>query len=857
MCGFKSRSRQLKKGKIRWIFPFFLHVLNTGRHTFVKAYIIMDHGGGMALDLSGLNPCQFDAATHEKKDHCLILAGAGSGKTRVLTYRIAWLVETCGVNPWRILAFTFTNKAANEMKVRTEQLLGEDTGVRLMTFHKFGLLFLKRYASRIGLTSDFSVFDTGQQETLVKRIFEERGLKSQLAHPDVWIPRRLSRKIAYYKDTGKTPDDVMQEAMMPENSKSRGDYEVLAQLYRLYDQGLRENNAIDFADMLKCTYKILKEHEDIREAFQTHYLYILVDEFQDTNRFQIEILKLLQGPETQITAVGDDDQSIYGWRGADNTAILRFEHLFGKSSVYKLEQNYRSTKPILACASTLISHNIDRKEKTLWTSTEGGEPVHCFKAETMKSEASAVVERILRLKKREHLKWQDFAILFRVNSRSSLYEQACSFKNVPYQIVGGTGFYEREEIADLLSYLRVLVNPLDRISLARIINRPARHIGDKSVEKLLGLLKVKEDFGTPREACLEALLSDIVAKKCIVPRGGAKFVEGCASFLKLLRRVDDWRTTPPKLTLLAILQETNYRDYLKKQCDAKAQEYSEALERVDFLLTLLDEHQREKPNDLAGFLEEISIIHPEDHHDNDAVKLMTLHSSKGLEFNTVFIVGASERGLPLASRDGSDNMEEERRLMYVGMTRARQRLYISYASFVAGQGNEFYDVAPSPFYQEMCPKNGACMEWERQSVDLLERRASSSFGNKARASLAWTTHKSKMIKNDDVACYDIPAAAFEEPSVQVKQTRNTDAFGQNHPGEYESREASNVVVTKARSKQGTELRVGSVVFHSVHGRGCVRELSGAGRDIKAVVAFDTAGQRTIVARFLMTESDRI
>lgn len=811
----------------------------------------------MALDLSGLNSCQFEAATHNAQDHCLILAGAGSGKTRVLTYRIAWLVEQCHVNPWRILAFTFTNKAANEMKVRTEQLLGEDTGVRLMTFHKFGLLFLKRYASRIGLTADFSVFDTGQQETLVKRIFEDCGLKAKLSHPDFWIPRRLSRKIAYYKDTGKTPDDVRREAEVPDNRNSRGDYEVLAELYERYDAGLRENNAIDFADMLKLTYTILHEHEDVRNAFQAHYLYILVDEFQDTNMFQIEILKLLKGPATQITAVGDDDQSIYGWRGADNTAILRFENLFGACSVYKLEQNYRSTKPILACASTLISHNVDRKEKTLWTSEEGGEPVHCFKSETMKSEATDVADRILMLKKRENLQWQDFAILFRVNSRSSLYEQACSMRNIPYQIVGGTGFYEREEIADLLAYLRILVNPLDRISLGRIINRPARNIGEKSFEKLLQFLKIKEEFGVPREACLESLLSDIVSKKCVIPRGGVKFVEGCSKFLNVLKHVDDWRTTPPKLTLETILRETNYREYLKKQCDAKAQEYSEALERVEFLLTLLDEHQREKPNDLAGFLEEISIIHPEDNKENDAVKLMTLHSSKGLEFNTVFIVGVSERSLPLASRDGSDNIEEERRLMYVGMTRARRRLYISYASFVAAQGSEFFDASPSQFYNEMRPKDASYMAWETSgcSDPLMGGRASSTFGYKGKPSLAWMKQKKVERGNRDAVSYDLPDAAFEEPSIQVGESSGKVSSQTTHEVPRGTMLESEATVQRALSKFGSVIRVGSHVTHSVHGGGVVTELSGSGRDIKAIVAFKTAGKRTIVARFLMTDTD--
>ncbi len=794
----------------------------------------------MNLDLSSLNPCQLEATTHEGHDHCLILAGAGSGKTRVLTYRIAWLITHSGVDPHRILAFTFTNKAALEMKTRTEQLLGEDSGVKLMTFHRFGLLFLRRYAVRVGLQPSFSIFDTGQQESLVKRIYETHSFKEQLGHPDYWTPKRLCKKIGVYKDTGKSAKDILDERLEADNAKNRADLSVMASLYELYDQGLRDNNAIDFADMLKLTYRVLTECDDVREAFRAHYRHVLVDEFQDTNMYQIEILKLLCGPDTHLTAVGDDDQSIYGWRGADNTAILRFESMFGACSVYKLEQNYRSTKPILACASSLIAHNLDRNDKTLWTSTEGGEPVRCFKASTMKSEASIVVSKIRALRKQKDLAWQDFAVLFRVNSRSSLLEQACAQQGVPYIIVGGTGFYEREEIADLLAYLRLLVNPLDRISFARIINKPARNIGEKSVEKLLVLLEEKEQFGVPREECLHALLSDIVSKKCVVPRGGAKFVDGCKKFLDLLNRVSDWQTTPPKLTLEAILSETKYLDFLKKACEQKAQPYEEALERVQFFLALLDDFQREKPNNLAGFLEEISIVHPEDNDVSDTVKLMTLHSSKGLEFNTVFIVGAADRGIPLPPKDGVDNTEEERRLMYVGMTRARKRLFISYPEMMAGQGNEFFNTTPSPFLNEMLPKDKSNVKWEQEEDPL--------FISPKSASLDWSRKRApKQSKNDDAMRYDLPEASFEEPSIQI----DADILQAVRKVEEDyHRVATQSADVRATSKNGRTISVGSIVKHIVHGTGIVRELSGSGRDIKAVVEFKTAGKRTIVARFL-------
>ncbi len=812
------------------------------------------------IDLSSLNPCQYEATTHVGNDHCLILAGAGSGKTRVLTYRIAWLVEAQNVSPYRILAFTFTNKAANEMKQRTEQLLGEDTAVRLMTFHRFGLMFLKRYGHLVGLQPNFSVFDTGQSETLVKHIFENHNLKEKLAHPDYWTPRRLSKKIAYYKDTGKSANDILDEANSRENSRSKGDFEVMATLYDLYDAGLRENNAIDFADMLKLTYQVLRDSDDVRHAFQEHYTHILVDEFQDTNMFQIRILKLLCGPETHLTAVGDDDQSIYGWRGADSTSILRFDELFGACTVYKLEQNYRSTRPILACASTLIAHNQARREKTLWTETEGGEPVHCFRSASMKDEASDVVKKIKALKTREKAAWSDFAILFRVNSRSSLFETACSKAGVPYVIVGGTGFYEREEISDLLSYLRLLVNPLDRISLSRIINRPARNIGEKSVEKLFELLVQKEQFGVPREECLVSLLHDIVEKRCVVPRGGAKFVEGCRSFLNVLDRVRDWQTMPPKLVLEAILNETKYTgDYLKKVCAQKNVPVEEALERIQFLLALLDEHQREKTNDLAGFLEEISIVHPEDNDTSDTVKLMTLHSSKGLEFRTVFIVGAADRGIPLAPKDGEDNMEEERRLMYVGMTRARQRLFISYPLFMAGQGSDCFNALPSPFYDEMNPKKPGLIEWEAEAVTeaddpLMRRRAVVP-----RAGLTWSARGSQTSERQrrrdaeaEARYYDIPSAAYEEDSTQLDASESR-FVSSREDAEFETevrRAVKQASTSTVLSKNNKKIEVGAHVMHSVHGLGTVIELSGTGRDAKAVVNFQKAGRRTIVARFL-------
>ena len=791
----------------------------------------------MNLDLSSLNPCQLEATTHLNHDHCLILAGAGSGKTRVLTYRIAWLVQNCNVDPHKILAFTFTNKAALEMKTRTELLIGDQSGVRLLTFHKFGLLFLKKYAQRVGLLPNFSIFDTSQQEALVKKIFDDLNLKQELAHKDYWTPKKLSKRIAFYKDTGKSAQNILDESKLPDHSQNRPDYVVLAKLYDLYNNELRNNNAIDFADMLKLTYRVLNECDDIRESFRNHYQHILVDEFQDTNLFQIQILKLLTGPQTHLTAVGDDDQSIYGWRGADNTAILRFEKMFGPCTVYKLEQNYRSTKPILACASALISHNLDRNEKTLWTSTDGGEPVHCFKAGTMKNEADRVVQKIKRLKIQNNLKWQDFAVLFRVNSRSSLFEQACAHLGVPYVIVGGTGFYEREEISDLLAYLRLLVNPLDRVSLIRIINKPARNIGEKSVQKLLSLLEEKEKFGIPREDCLHALLKDIVDKNCVVPRGGSKFVEGCKKFLDLLERVTDWKTTPPRLTMETIIHQTNYLDFLKKNVEQKAQVYDEALERVQFFLTILDDFQREKPNDLAAFLEEISIVRPEDKDVSDTVKLMTLHSSKGLEFNTVFIVGAAERGFPLPPKDGQDNSEEERRLMYVGMTRARERLYVSYPEFMAVPGGESFNAAPSPFFDEMLPENRSYVQWEPDEAPLRS----------AAPALNWSRKSAPKKRDDDAIRYDLPYSGFEEPSIQidnfvVRNQRVSD--GAIH------RLASQTADISATSKNGRTINVGSVVKHAVHGQGIVRELSGSGRDIKAIVDFKTAGRRTIVARFL-------
>ena len=592
----------------------------------------------MTLSLESLNDVQKQAVTYGGSKHCLILAGAGSGKTRVLTHRIAWLVSQ-GVPSWAILAITFTNKAACEMRERAAALLPEnEQNVILSTFHSFGARFLRQYAELAGLQRSFSIYSETEQKSLVKAIMTQHGMlgKSELELSENEVKRDKAaisdclNEIMMWKEKGIG----VAEAKKTAQSRQQ---DATAMVYEEYEKQLLANNAVDFAGLLLWPLYILKQNKEIRDRIQSKYQHILVDEFQDTNGIQLQLLDVLCGPKTKLTVVGDDDQSIYTWRGADPKAILEFEARYGKCVVFKLEQNYRSTHPILTCAGNLIACNKVRTDKRLWTDLKGGEKVHRINYPNDWEEASGVISSIRQLRNHKQLSWRDFAVLYRKNSQSLYLERECTKFGIPYQVVGSVGFFEREEIVDLMAYLRILVNPSDKVALRRIMNKPVRGIGDKTCDKIIELLDKKRLIeNNHSNNCLKSLLEDIIEEKCKIPRAGAKVISGCQMFYHILADLDDWRSCTPREVLERVIDLTKYRDFLIKSTAKKGQETEEAEERITALLQMMDLYQKEHPNDLAGFIEEMTLVRPDEDDTKAALNLMTIHSAKGLEFEIVY-----------------------------------------------------------------------------------------------------------------------------------------------------------------------------------------------------------------------------
>ncbi|MBQ8038008.1 MAG: ATP-dependent helicase [Proteobacteria bacterium] len=845
----------------------------------------------MNFSLDSLNPPQRDAVTYDGVKHCLILAGAGSGKTRVLTHRIAWLISQ-GIAPAAILAITFTNKAAREMRERAMALIPEEdhAGLQLSTFHAFGARFLRQYAAYAGLESSFSIYAETEQKTLIKSIMTQAGIlgsNTELSESETQKQKAAVsdylNTIMSWKEAGKSVEQAQTDA------KSR-EAQYMADVYENYEKQLVANNAVDFCGLLLWPRFILQNYENVRSRIQARYRHILVDEFQDTNGVQLQLLRLLCGPNAQLTVVGDDDQSIYTWRGADPTAILEFEDRFGACDVFKLEQNYRSTKPILTCAGNLIACNTARTEKRLWTNTEGGEKVHVISYDSDWDEAADVISQMISRHNAARVSWEKFAILYRKNSQSVSFERECTHNAIPYQIIGATGFYDREEIVDLIAYLKVLVNPADTIALRRIINKPNRGIGEKTCDKLIELMEQKtKSFGLSPTQCLISLLEDIAAARVKIPRAGAKLAAGCQSLLALFSRVENWRSRPPRETLLDILDETNFMTHLKKATLKKGQDFAEAEDRIHSLIQELDAHQAKSPNDLPGFLEDMTLIRPESDDTKRAVNLMTIHSAKGLEFDVVYIVGVSDGMLPLR-RSGECNLEEERRLMYVAMTRARKVLTITYAEKTHTYG-QLNCQEPSMFIDEMQRPEDA------ETIDLCHIDAPNDYIRRT-PQLAWSSIAKKAAQNQLNArnARDFenevgggyarppkakklpsdfePDTAYEEESHDIYEDIRSQnappkralppaptgkAFTWKDPQKADSpavlgvsaevRKIGNSAVS-ATSKNGKKLVCGSRVTHSIHGVGTVLKLEPSGNDYKATVQFLQAGVRTIIARFL-------
>ena len=620
------------------------------------------------IDLTKLNPEQKQAVL-TTEGPLLILAGAGSGKTRVLTYRAAYLLEK-GVPPWAILAITFTNKAAREMRERINRLAGEAADdMWVMTFHALSARILRRDIEKLGYKREFSIYDDDDQMTLIKRILKKLDI-SDKSYP----PRAVKSVISDAKNHMLSPEEWLKDNP---DFRSKPYYRA----YCEYEKELKENNALDFDDLILKTLELLTEHPPVLEVYRRKFSYIMVDEYQDTNMAQYMLVRTLAGDKKNVCVVGDDDQSIYGWRGADLRNILEFEKDYGGCPVIKLEQNYRSTGNILDAANQVIAHNTGRKEKALWTDADAGDRIKLYHALDERDEAAWVCDVIQSLT-RGGYELGDMAVLYRTNAQSRVLEEALVRRGIRYGVYGGLKFYDRKEVKDVIAYLRVLVNPDDDISLRRIINEPRRGIGDSTVETIAAY--AAQHGLSLLNALMEAENAGLSSRALTAVRGFTEL---------LITLTGDMLDKPASEFITGLIEQTG----LEKQYENdKEPENESRRENIHELVSAVIEYDRMNPEGgMVGFLENVALVTDTDRMEEKAslVTLMTLHSAKGLEFPVVFLTGLEEGIFPISrAMFNEEQMEEERRLMYVGVTRAKKKLFLSHARnrmlYNARQSNE-------------------------------------------------------------------------------------------------------------------------------------------------------------------------
>lgn len=634
----------------------------------------------MTVDCTyGLNPQQAEAVINTEGP-MLIMAGAGSGKTKVLTCRVANLLQK-GVRPYRILAITFTNKAAAEMRERVNNMSGPAAkDVWLFTFHAFCARFLRMEIDKLpGYGGNFAIYDTADSQNLIKQILKEMNLDDKRFQPSGILSRISNAK------------NALQDAAA--FARQAGDFyeQKVADIYSRYEQKLQLNNALDFDDLLMLSIKLLQENKEVREKYQDRFDYLLVDEYQDTNHAQYLLTKFLAAKHRNICVVGDADQSIYGWRGADIQNILDFEKDYPDAKVIKLEQNYRSTQIILDAANAVIENNTGRKPKNLWTENKSGADIIYFQAVDERDEARFVIEQLQNLQRTENKKLGDMAILYRTNTQSRIFEEMLIKSGISYNMVGGLKFYERKEIKDIIAYLRVIFNPADSLSLLRIINVPKRGIGDASLAKI-------QAYAAANNVSLFEAVSNAAAIDGLSSRFVSKLDDLAGIIFELMNLANE---APVEDLIDRVLRDTGYLEELENERTPQAQS------RIDNLHELISVAQEfaasEEENNLENFLAHVALVSDIDDTElgEDAITLMTLHSSKGLEFPIVFLVGMEEGLFPHArTLMDETEIEEERRLCYVGITRAKEKLFLSSTKMRTIYGNTV-TYPPSRFLQEI------------------------------------------------------------------------------------------------------------------------------------------------------------
>lgn len=752
--------------------------------------------------LQGMNEKQA-LAVQTTQGPLLIMAGAGSGKTRVLTHRIAYLIDEKMVNPWNILAITFTNKAAREMRERALSLTPQAQDTLIATFHSMCVRILRRDADHIGYHRNFTIVDPGEQKTLMKRILKEMNLD-----PKKWDPKTLLGSISNAKN------DLLDEAAYEAQANVRNPYELLtARVYKAYQKELRRSEAMDFDDLIMQTLRLFDQNPDVLAYYQGKFQYIHVDEYQDTNHAQYQLVKLLASRFQNICVVGDADQSIYGWRGADMQNILDFEKDYPKAKVVLLEENYRSTKTILQAANNVIKNNVNRRPKELWTQNNEGENIVYYRANDERDEALFAAQKIIEQVRIEKKKYSDFAVLYRTNAQSRNIEEAFMKSNIPYGMVGGTKFYSRKEIRDVIAYLNVIANPSDNMSFERIINEPKRGIGPGTVEKLRLFATQKEK--SMENATLDITLSDIRGKAA-----GAIFDLGVM--------FDLLRSKTKTLTITALVEEVLKRSgYLESLSIQNTIESQTRIENIEEFLSVTKhfDEKDEVPTDvttaepiietglekLSRFLNDLSLIADTDsgEEDSDLVTLMTLHAAKGLEFPTVFLIGMEENIFPLGrANEDPEELEEERRLAYVGITRAEKQLYLTNANQRVLYGKSSYN-RPSRFISEI----------EDQLIDYagLARKANTSFNASYKNTNGTTQFGSGMAMLD--AIHDRKARL--NPFANSKET--------------------------VSSKSETHWQIGDTAVHKKWGEGMVLSVTGTGKNMELKINFPEIGMKRLLA----------
>jgi DNA helicase II / ATP-dependent DNA helicase PcrA len=631
--------------------------------------------------LESLNPVQREAVLHTEGP-VLIVAGAGSGKTRALTHRIAYLIRELGLSPYAILAITFTNKAAREMAERVEGLLGERIarGMWILTFHSACARILRREHNHLGLPSSFTIYDEADTERLISGVLRDLNVDAKR-----FPPRAMATAIGKAKDVVVGADEYA-------NAAANFYEQIIAKVYVEYERRKRAAGALDFDDLISETVRLFRDHPEILEHYQERFRYILIDEYQDTNRAQYQLVNLLADKYGNVCVVGDADQGVYSWRGATIQNLLDFERDWPNAQVFLMEQNYRSTQNILAIANALIEHNVQRKPKSLWTETSGGELAVRFRADNEHEEALFVAEEVHRLVDEETYRYSDVAIFYRTNAQSRVLEEVFMRAGIPYKVVGGVRFYQRKEIKDVLAYLRVLLNPQDLISARRVINTPKRGIGEATVGAL-------ESFALSEE------MPFLKAARRVdeIPTLGTRARGAVAGFVQVMNRLQqafDSGASPSRM-VEAASTESGYMLELETERTVEAEG---RIENLRELAGVAAEFEARNPDGgLDGFLEQVALVSEQDEYDEEAssVTLMTLHNAKGLEFPVVFMIGMEDGVFPhYRSMGDGAQLEEERRLAYVGITRARERLYLTHAWSRSLFGTTSYNP-PSRFFAEI------------------------------------------------------------------------------------------------------------------------------------------------------------